>query len=415
MSPRSSRLLKVALAAAAAGALPAGISLALADAIDPSMPRTVVVGAPRGFAPSERLDGQRTGRTKTSLPYPPVELWRRHISGGIEVAPLVDPKGNILLPLTVPEVMKLGPDGKEIWRARLGTAAPLAPPVITSDGTLALVTSAGQAWGITPSGAVRYNVPLGIRGRDADTAPLALDDGGVVIAAGRTLLELGSDGAVRARTQIEDRAIGALIAGPEGTLVTTDAGSVYAWRPPGAPRRIGSFNGTPRRGAVLADPRTLIAVIDGKRIVALDMPTGTTHVRATAGPVTSSFDAPVSVSPGKLALASSQTGVLLGLDAAGNERLVMSLERPPPPGSDAGALVSFFGAVELKPSPPLIIDPQGRVGFARAGGRVGVVSPDGAVAVASEKLCSVPVAVQPAGDRRMLVACRDGAVWMLGE
>jgi hypothetical protein len=222
MSSRWKRCLKIAIATAAF-AIPAGVSLALADAdaIDPSMPRTVIVGAPRGFAASERLDGQRTGRSSTRLPYPPVELWRRHISGGIEVAPLVDPKGNILLPLTVPEVMKLGPDGKEIWRARLGTAAPLAPPVLTSDGTLSLITSAGQAWGITPSGAVRYNVQLGIRGRDADTAPLALDDGGVVIAAGRTLLEIGSDGAVRARAQLEDRAMGALVAGPDGTLITT--------------------------------------------------------------------------------------------------------------------------------------------------------------------------------------------------
>src|SRR5688572_12358562 len=120
MSSRSKRYRNVAIAAFAL-AISAGVSLALADAIDPSMPRTVVVGSPRGFAPSERLDGQRSGRTTTALPFPPVELWRRHISGGIEVAPLVDAKGNILLPLTVPEVMKLGPDGKEIWRARLGT------------------------------------------------------------------------------------------------------------------------------------------------------------------------------------------------------------------------------------------------------------------------------------------------------
>lgn len=394
---------------------PLGVSIALADGVDPSRPRTVVVGAPRGFAPSERLDPARTGRSTSALPFPAVELWRKHISGGIEVAPLVDARGNILLPLTVPEVMKLGPDGKEIWRARLGTAAPLAPPVLTSDGTLALVTSAGQAWGITPSGAVRYNVALGVRGRDADTSPLALDDGGVVIAAGRTLIELGADGSIRARTSLNDRAIGALIGGPDGTLITTDAGVVYTWTPPGSPRPIGSFGGTPRRGATLADARTLLAVVDGKRLVALDLPTGTAHVRAASTSLSSAFDATLAVTPGKLTLVTTLSGLLVGVDAAGNERLVVALDRSAANTADAGSLTTFFGAVEPKPSPPLVVDPEGRIAFARSGGRVGVVSPEGAIAIATERLCSVPVALQPAGDKRMLVACRDGAIWMLSE
>lgn len=415
MSLTLKRRLKLALVGLAA-LVPLAASLAFADAVDPSMPRSIVVGAPRGFAPSERLDGHRTGRTSTRLPYPPVEVWRRHISGGIEVAPLVDPQGGILLSLTVPEVLKLGPDGKELWRARLGTAAPLAPPVLTSDGTLALITSAGQAWGITPSGAVRYTVSLGIRGRDADAAPLALDDGGLVVAAGRTLLELGADGAVRARTQIEEKIVGALLAGPEGTLITTDSGGVYTWRPPGVPRKIGSFNGSPRRGAALDGARTLLAVVDGRRVVALDLPTGTTHVRSSGAGGALAFDAPVAISPDGLAVVSTHHGVLAGLDAAGNERIRLPLDKLPAAGApDASVIGGFFGVTELKPSPAVIIDPDGRIGFARAGGRVGVVGTDGAVAVASEKLCSVPVAVQPAGNRRMLVACRDGAIWMLGE
>lgn len=414
MAPRSKRLLRGVLAASAIG-LPLGASIALADAIDPSAPKTVIVGSPRGFAPSERLDEQRTGRSKSRLPFPPVEIWRRHISGGIEVAPLVDAGGNILIPLTVPEVMKLGPDGKEIWRARLGTAAALTPPVLTSDGTLTLVTSAGQAWGIAPSGAARYNVQLGIRGRDADTTALALDDGGVVIAAGRALLEIGADGAVRARTQLEERATGALVAGPEGTLITADTGTVYTWRPPGAPRRVGSFGGAPRRGAALSDARTLVAVVDGRKLVALDLPTGTAHVLGSSGGFLAALDAPVTIGPSKLAVVTTQSGIVVGVDASGNEKFVFSLDRSSSAGADAGAATSFFGSSSSSPSPPLIIDPEGRIGFARTGGRVGVVSPEGVVAVASERVCSVPVAVAPAGERRMVVACRDGAVWMLGE
>jgi hypothetical protein len=38
------------------------------------------------------------------------------------------------------------------------------------------------------------------------------------------------------------------------------------------------------------------------------------------------------------------------------------------------------------------------------------------VVVASERLCGAPISVQPAGEKRMVVACRDGgSLWMLGE
>jgi outer membrane protein assembly factor BamB len=439
------RALRGALVALGA-ALPTG-SIALADVIDPSLPRAVVVGAPRGAAPSERIDTARTGRARTRLPHPPIELWRRHICGGIEHLPVVDAEDNILIALSSPELIKLGPDGKEVWRARLGAASPVAPPVLTSDGTAVVITAAGQAWGVAPNGAVRFTTALGVRGRDIETAPLPLRDGGLVVASGPTLLELDRDGAVRARTSLEarpggvdTRVTGALLAAPPGdaqlagaTLFTTEAGSVYSFRPPGAPRKLGSFGGFARKGATLADARTLLAVVDNRRVVALDLPTGTTHVRATAAPF-GFFDGPVTLGPasrGGLALVAHQSGLLLGFDAAGNEKLRLALEKPPPapdagapaaPGAGAGVVggavgsaMSFFGPVELKPSPPLIVDPAGGVGFARVNGRVGVVSPEGNLALAGERVCSVPIGVVPAGDKRMLLACRDGGVWLYGE
>lgn len=432
------------LALAAALALPMG-SLARADTIDPSLPRVVVVGAPRGAAPSERIDAARTGRTRTRLPQQPIELWRRHITGGIELLPLVDTEDNILIALTVPEAIKLGPDGKEIWRVRLGAASPVVPPVLTSDGTMVVLTAAGLAWGISPNGAVRFTTLLGVRGRDIETTPLPLNDGGLVVASGPALIELDRDGVVRARTALEvkpgsvdSRVTGALLAAPAGnvslagaTLFTTETGSVYSFRPPGTPHKLGTFGGFPRKGAVLADARTLLAVVDNRRVVALDLPTGTTHVRASATPL-SFFDGPVTLGPGGrggLALVALQSGLLLGLDATGNEKLRVALEKPPAlapgalgPGAGAGAgtggaggSIGFFGPIELKPSPPLIVDPAGSVGFARANGRVGVVGPEGNVALANERACSAPIGVVPAGDKRMLLTCRDGGVWLYGE
>jgi outer membrane protein assembly factor BamB len=438
--PLSGRALRGALLALGA-ALPTG-SIALADAIDPSLPRAVVVGDPRGASPSERVDAARTGRARTLLPQQPIELWRRHVTGGIELLPLVDADNNILIALTVPEAIKLGPDGKEVWRVRLGTHPSKVPPILTSDGSLVVITAAGQAWGISPNGTVRFTTPLGVRGGEIETAPLALRDGGLVVAAGPTLLELDRDGQVRARTALEakpgnldSRVTGALLAAPPGdariagaTLFTTETGSVYSFRPPGAPHKLGSFGGFLKKGAgaVLADARTLLAVVDNRRVVALDLPTGTTHVRASATP-SSYLDGPVTLGPaarGGLTLVALQSGLLLGIDAAGNEKLRVALEKPPPTldagapsvgGAVVGGSVGFFGPIELKPSPPLIVDPAGSVGFARINGRVGVVGPEGSIALAGERVCGTPIGVVPAGNKRMLLACRDGGVWLYGE
>lgn len=444
LAPRLALALLGALASLAPG------SAARADAIDPTMPRVLVVGPPQGDAPSERLDAARTGRARTRLPFPLVEVWRRHLNGGIEQPPVIDAQDSILAALTVPEVVKLAPDGKEIWRTRLGNAAPVVPPVLTSDGTLVTITSAGIAWGLSPTGAVRFSTPLGVRGRDVDVSPLALGDGGLVIAAGSALLELDRDGAIRARTaldtrpgSVDSRVSGALLSGPAddgkgpsfaGTLFTTESGSAFLWRPPGAPRKLGSFGGVPRRGAMLADGRTLVAVVDTRRVVGLDLLTGTTHVRASGYPG-ALFDSPAALAPDGIqrgplaqmgpgvALITVQTGLLLGLDGAGNERVRLSLDKPPPlpltgilGGTVGGASgTSFFGSAEFKPSPPLVVDAQGRIAFARASGRVGVVGPDGSVSLAGERVCLTPVAVVPAGDKRLLLVCRDGGLWLYGE
>src|SRR5262249_46826236 len=181
MSSRSSRFRDAAVFAALA-ALIAPAPAARADSIDPSIPRVLPVGAPRGAAPSDRIDAARTGRARTKLPHPLIEVWRRNITRGIEVLPVVDAEDNILiaLPTPVPEVLKLGPDGKEVWRTRVGGAPPAVAPVLTTDGTLVVITNSGQAWGIAPNGAVRFTTPLGVRGRDIEASPLALGDGGLL-------------------------------------------------------------------------------------------------------------------------------------------------------------------------------------------------------------------------------------------
>ncbi|HVK67293.1 MAG TPA: hypothetical protein VM694_22565, partial [Polyangium sp.] len=243
---------------------------ARAEGIDTTRPYTVVVGPPRGYAPSERVDARRTGQSKSRLPSAPVDKWRRHAGGTIEVPPVVDETGRIYVAMTLPEVVAYAPDGKEVFRTRLGSAPAIAPPVLTSDGTLLLVTSAGTAVGLGRDGRVRFATPLGQRGRDLDVAPLARSDGSVVIG-GRALVELDPNGVVRARASLPERAVGALIEGPEGTIATGEAGGVYVFRPPNPPKKVGTFGGPLRRGAALEGGRTLLAVVGGKSVVGLDL------------------------------------------------------------------------------------------------------------------------------------------------
>lgn len=433
------------LAATSAAALPI-VSLALADALDPSVPHTVVVGSPRGAAPAERVDAQRTGRSKTKLPSQPREIWKKTLPSGTVFAPLVDGQGTFTFALTTSLVVRWSSEGKEQWRVQLPAAAAsavtvAAPPILLSSGTIAVVTSLGELVGISPAGSIRYTTALGVGtapgARDGGVAPLALDDGGLAVAAGNTLMELSADGSVRARAKLEDTAVGALLSSPEGTLVTTASGAVYSFKPPGAPRKIGTFGGSVRKGAVRADERTLYAVVDNRRIVALDIPTGSTHTRASAGLLLGGFDAPVAVGPGGTAVTGAYAGLVLSFDSSGAEKLRVSIDpslsligpdagapapsvgpmAPPPypggPGPSFG--LGQFPTIDLRPSPAVVVDSDGRVAFVRASGRAGIISPDGNMTLLSERLCNRPSSVQPAGSKKLLVTCEEGTVALYSD
>ena len=91
-----------------------------------------------------------------------------------------------------------------------------------------------------------------------------------------------------------------------------------------SPSRRTTRRRTTARGAFLADERTLIAVVDGRRLVALDLPTGLTHVRVSGVPL----DGLGALDPSGLVLVGTQIGMLVGVDPAGNERVHVALEKP---------------------------------------------------------------------------------------
>jgi outer membrane protein assembly factor BamB len=380
--------------------------------VDPTQPTTIVVGPPAGIAPMARVDGRRRGRSPHPLPSRPKILWRRSTRGGLDFAPLaVDARGAILVPsATLPELLQLSPEGGNAWRASTRRGPSIAGAALLGDGTRVVATSAGELVGFAPDGALRFATGLDLLERNARLGVLPLEDGGVAIASGQEVCEVDADGTVRQKTRLAERAMGPLVTTSAGTIATSSSGAVYLMRA-GYTRRVGTFGGEPSEsGASTADGRTLWAVVDHQRVVALDLANGATQVRFAVND--QSLHGPVVFGHGDILVLTTWTGVLVTLEPNGTEMRRTPLE------PRFSTLVTDAGKVDfaaLEESPPPVTDAEGRVAFARFGGRIGVVASDGAVALVANPACNSPAALAPAGAKRMVVGCRDGTVLLIGD
>ncbi|MCC6521134.1 MAG: PQQ-binding-like beta-propeller repeat protein [Polyangiaceae bacterium] len=400
------------LQAAGLGALASVACLGVAAAFDPQAPVVLVVGT-AGSGPCDRLTPERSGRSATSLPHAPTALWRIELDAGLEAAPVVDAQGAVVVALTSSEVLKLAPDGRELWRQKLGNASAVVPPVQASDGSVFVLATDNRLWSLSPAGNVRFALELGPGARRADAAPLARDDGGVVLATEDELVHVDGEGRVVARAKLPERPSGGLLAWNGGTLVTAVGGAVLAWRSPGAPRVVGNFGANLSGGALLATPRTLVGVADGV-LLALDLPSGLVEILGGSGDVLRHFEGPPALAPGGELVVTTLGGELFALDLHGAPVRRLALD-PGIVGFDVDGGAPFFLRGELRESPPLVVDPAGRVAFVRGSGRVAVVDEHGAVHDASTRFCSRPLAVVPAGPGRFVVACRSGTLGMFGD
>jgi hypothetical protein len=396
---------------AAAFALSLGSSTN-ATGVEPNEPATVVVGPSPGFSPMGRVDGRRRGRAHDPLPEHPKVLWRRAGRGGLDFAPLaVDARGAILVPsATLPELSQLSAEGGELWRAPTGAGPSVTGSVILGDGTRFLATSAGEARGFTPLGKPRFATPLDTQERNAKVGLLPLEDGGVAVAAGHEVIEIDASGKLRQRTRVAERIAGPLVETIAGTIATASSGAAYAVRA-GYAKRLGTLGGDPSEsGASTPDGRTLWAVVDHQRVVVLDLVTGATEVRFAVSD--QSLHGPIVFSRADALVLLTWTGVLITVSPSGTEARRTPLE------PRFATLITDAGKVDfaaLDESPPPVTDADGRIAFARVGGRVGVVAPDGAVNLVATSSCSSPAALAPAGARRMVVGCRDGSILLIGE
>jgi outer membrane protein assembly factor BamB len=227
-------------------------------------------------------------------------------------------------------------------------------------------------------------------------------------------------GGIVGRVPLPDVPAGGLLGWNGSVLATLESGEVVSWRAPGGLRHLGRFPGRPQGGAVLVGERTLVAVTGVDAVVSLDLRTGTQKLLLGGPGSTRQFEGPPAISLGGSLIVTTVIGELLAIDAQGTVLRRLALDNAVVLDSaDAGApLASFFGRLDLTPSPPVLVDPDERVGFVRAAGRLGVVALGpgaGPVQLGAARFCGRALGLASAGPGRMLVACRGGTIGMFGD
>lgn len=400
------------------GLLTTGLSGAVAHAagdLDPDLPHAVFVGRAPAAQPAVPKRVPRSV-TRATLPADPKPLWRRELEVGVDVPPAVTADGGLVLALSSGEVLRLDPEGKELWRRALAASAPSTGPVLTSDGGVVLLTGEGGLWKLTAGGAIASRRQLGWEDANDVVPPLARDDGSVVLAGSSAAMIMDSRGRMTARTALREPPTGHLLSWRGGVLWTTRSGRVTWWRSPQRPQVLGSMEGPIFDGGpVLVSDRTLVAVVYRSTVVAFDL-LGRRSTLLFDVQRPSQLDGTPTLA-GDTLLLTTMPGVLVGLDPLGLEVRRQALDpaaalvtAPPTPGTPP-----VFRRFDRAPSPPLLADEAGRIVFLRGDGRLGVVMPKQEPRTVERSVCARPIAMQPAGKGRLVITCRLGTVIMLGN
>jgi hypothetical protein len=382
-------------------------------------PRTFVVGAPRGGARTDRVDGARSGRSPVRLPASPLRSeWRTPLGTLVEHAPVVDEHGTTIVVGKRGEVIAIARDGSEQWHVATGAGQP-GPPALLSDGTVVFVDAAGEAVAVR-RGAVSWRRRFG-RTDGARPAPLPLEDGGVVVATIQEIAVLDADGVERSRAALPEPTVLPLVAARGQVIVVSMSGTVWSWGLGIAePSRVGSFGSPVDSGAALADDHTLVGVNAGQlHVTSVDLSRGEAKTLAVA-PAGQWLGPPAMLgSSAFVGLLTPTSELALTLDADGKEiaRTLLTLH---PPG-----LTPDAGAAPLHPlhTPPLV-DAAGTMAFATAEGGIGVVH--GETVELLGEACEPPagiagrdapavVALAPLEPGAMVAVCHAGAVLAIAE
>jgi hypothetical protein len=379
-------------------------------------------------------------------------------------APVVLQDGTVVVVSDEGETLFLNTDGTDRGRLALGPG-PTSAPAVLADGTLLVVNATGDAMlarhgaisfqrhiaeseispeasehvvvhhmtGVPRMGSARRSFrPVVNRDASAVTRAwlLPLEDGGAVAAIGRELVSLDRDGEIRSRALSPVPVASPLLATAHGITFVSDGGEAYTWdlRTSGdAVSARGSFGGAFDGAVAATDDHHLLAVIDGTRLVSLDLRTGETSTRTHGGAGPGIFSGAFALLP------SSGTALLEQLTLLGTRVLAVEADGRETPFATALALQGVqaapdAGAGFLAPShTALLADTSGRVAYATVDGHVGVASATSKVEMGTLP-CGAPPApssepsrqrsrvsagfagLVPAGAGMFVVACESGRV-----
>ena len=390
---------------------------ALAQTFDPKSPATFVVGAPNGPTSTDRFDARRSGDSRVPLPTGRLKtLWHHTFGASVEHEPLVVGSDIVLVAGRGDVAFLDVTDGSELARVSIG-AGSSGPPTALADGTIVVVASSGVAIGVRKTGVVFRTRVGGEPSILGHISPLSLDDGGVVVATGTELDVLDARGGIRARAALPEEIDGSLLASRGRVLAVADSGVVYAWTPGRDVERIGNFGARVVGGATLADSNTLLAVVEGARLLSLDIDKGVVVPRAVSSGFL--FIGPVAMrGSSALMLAKGVRGAsVLAFDRAGEMEQTPVTSSPLSVLADGGVAGPTVGG-----HAPLVVDAAGDVAFSIEDD-VGVVAADGTVSRVDGTVCRsrsadvlglAPIRGAP-GDPAFVVACDDGALALIAE
>jgi hypothetical protein len=307
----------------------------------------------------------------------------------VDHAPLVTVDGKILLFTVRGDLVELDEEGTEQGRVGLG-AGSLGPGAILADGTVVTVNAAGEAVGILRS-LVRFRTRVGDRGMVERVAPLALDDGGVVVANGvkgaaserftSEIATLDAEGRLRARAKVPEQIVWPLLTTDLGVAAVSANGTIYVWSPGRDPTRVGTFGGMLDGGPAGLDGHTLVGVVDASRLEAVDLVHGVARVLAVVGAGVAgagAFLGPLSVARGtgfafEMSVTPTRTSTrVLNVDSGGSATafpIATSASMLEPDGSLAPLVAPVHTA--------MLVDGSGAVAFAGPDGHVGVATAGG--------------------------------------
>jgi hypothetical protein len=377
--------------ALAVGAL-VGLGSATATAQPFAGDRTLVVmvGAPVGGARMARIDASRRALAPSILPSSRLQTeWRTALGFIAQQGPLVDSKGRTYVVGESGEVVVIGRDGTVLSRTATRGTQP-GPAALLSDDTLVFVDGAGEAVAVR-DGAVIWRSRFG-RASPLHAAPVALDDGGVVVASGPDLAVLDSTGAERARVVLPEPTSHPLLSALGKVVVVGDSGAVWTWAPSAEKAvRVGGFGSDIDGSAALVDAHTLVATARTQtHLSTVDLIRGVDT--KLVGPLGGErWLGPPAVDSSGVVCAVQITPageVAVAIDASGSERGrtllagpvgARALDKVDPPS--ARAPLSPPSTASTPPTPsriasttPLVVDGEGHLAFATLAGSIGVAT-----------------------------------------